>query len=88
MAKKIAAKTTCRNCGKPSNELGALSGTCPECQDAAVESLEQDLRMTRGSLGRVVKRVKKPCSNCKGEGWFTTNSGTVMCSACRGKGRK
>jgi DnaJ-class molecular chaperone len=34
------------------------------------------------------KKPRKPCENCKGDGWFTTDSGTVMCSACRGKGHK
>jgi hypothetical protein len=33
-------------------------------------------------------KKKAPCATCKGEGWFTTNSGTMMCSDCRGKGRK
>lgn len=33
---------------------------------------------------------KRPaaCTACHGEGWFTTEYGTVICSACRGKGHR
>lgn len=43
---------TCRCCGQPSNDLGACSGLCPHCQDDDVESLEQELGLEAGSLGR------------------------------------
>lgn len=39
-------------------------------------------------MSRASGKTKKPCQNCKGEGWFNTSSGTVMCSACRGKGHR
>jgi hypothetical protein len=48
----------CNECGKPNAYLGAVSGTCPACQNKSVEGLEQELGLKKGELGRV---------NAKGE---------------------
>lgn len=38
---------------------------------------------------RRAPRRRTPCAACSGEGWFTTQTaGTVMCSDCRGTGKK
>jgi hypothetical protein len=47
------AKTVCDRCKKASNYLGALSGLCPACQNEDVASLEKDLGLPKGELGRV-----------------------------------
>ena len=46
-------KTTCGACHQESKYLGALSGTCPECQNKSVAELEASLGLPKGSLGRV-----------------------------------
>jgi len=46
-------KTVCGECQKESKYLGAVSGTCPECQNKSVAALEQSLGLSKGSLGRV-----------------------------------
>jgi predicted Zn-ribbon and HTH transcriptional regulator len=43
----------CAACGKPSDYLGAASGTCPSCQNKSVAELEASLGMKPGELGRV-----------------------------------
>jgi len=45
--------TICRDCKKPSAYLGAVSGTCPACQNKSVAELENDMGMKTGTLGRV-----------------------------------
>lgn len=45
----------CRRCGKLSTELGAMSRTCPSCQDDSVEELEELCGVQSGSFGRVAR---------------------------------
>ena len=45
-------KRTCGECGRPSDYLGAASGTCPDCQNASVAALEKALGLAVGERGR------------------------------------
>ena len=57
MSKKPATKqTVCGRCQSPSQFIGAASGLCPSCQNEDVASLELELGLPVGELGRVNER--------------------------------